>query len=497
MQVTLNTNSIEDYRMFLKIKELPVFKIRGHSATFPDEYAARIGKPRPPRKKLRYEPNPAAYDYQRDICEMSIEKGKFGIFAEPGRGKTLMFLDNARHALRELPKSKCVLIVSPLMVVSQTMDECNRFYNGDLAIEQVKPAALQNWLNGDRKERLGIVNFEAFRNDLRPGDVGGLIPDEFSIAKSAYGKYGRGCIKLGRGLDRKLSNTGTPAPNDRIEYGSQALFLDQYPTLNAFLNRFFVNRGETQNRWELKPHAVDAFYRSLSHWAFFLSDPAVYGWHDNADPLPPIHVHYHHVPLTSEQERLTFAKSGQLIPTKAGGISKRSSWAQIAKGWFHGKPVPTNKPAEILRLLDQWPNESTIIWCIYNPEQDTLAKLLPDAANIDGKTPLGKRLELIADFKAGRKKIIISKAPILGQGLNLQIATRMIFSGLQDSYEKFFQCVKRANRIGSKFPLNVHAPITDLEEPMVETVMRKWKNVQADTEIQERIFSKMVQTRRG
>lgn len=65
----------------------------------------------------------------------------------------------------------------------------------------------------------------------------------------------------------------------------------------------------------------------------------------------------------------------------------------------------------------------------------------------------------------------------------------MIFSTLQDSYEEYYQAVKRANRIGSKQPLDVHIPITDVERPMVETVLRKSTRVQQDTDEQERIFN--------
>lgn len=443
MEVLFDTKSVESYRLFLKVKSLPRYSIRGHVAWFPDEYASRVGMAPKPRKRIKYEPHPASFDYQADIGAMSVEKGKFAKFMEPGRGKTLMFFDYCRHCLRVLSESKCVLIVSPLNVISQTMDECAKFYNGDLQIEQVRPADIEKWVMGDRKQRLGIVNYEAFKTSFRQGDLAALVCDEFSIAKSAYGKYGREAIRLGRGLDWKESNTGTPAPNDRIEYASQALFLDQCPTINAFLARYFVNRGQTDNRWEMKDHAVRPFYRDLSHWAFFLSDPAVYGWKDNSAPLPPIHIHRHHVPMTQEQEKLTMQTSGQLFVTKVGGITKRSSWGQIAKGWYRGKPVATNKPAEILRLVDSWPNESTIIWCIYNQEQEMLRKVFPDAANITGSTPLGKRMELIADFKAGRKKVLISKCRILGFGLNLQVATRQVFSGLADCYDESTEVLTR------------------------------------------------------
>jgi hypothetical protein len=88
--------------------------------------------------------------------------------------------------------------------------------------------------------------------------------------------------------------------------------------------------------------------------------------------------------------------------------------------------------------------------------------------------------------------VLISKPRILGFGLNLQVATRQVFSGLQDSYEQFYQCVKRSNRVGSTKPLNVHIPVTELEEPMIETVLRKAHRVEQDTIEQEQLFREQM-----
>lgn len=69
------------------------------------------------------------------------------------------------------------------------------------------------------------------------------------------------------------------------------------------------------------------------------------------------------------------------------------------------------------------------------------------------------------------------------------MATQQIFSSLIDSYESYYQAVKRSNRIGSTKPLNVHIPVTDIERPMVANVLRKAARVQADTEEQELLFA--------
>jgi superfamily II DNA or RNA helicase len=303
-------------------------------------------------------------------------------------------------------------------------------------------------------------------------------------------------LNLGRGLEWKMACTGTPAPNDRIEYANHAVFMDAFPNVNAFLARFFVNKGQTQERWVLKPHAIASFYRALSAWSIFLANPATYGWNDHSADIPPIHVHIESVDMTDEQRDAAMATTQMLVPVASGGIGQRSKLGQIAKGKHKGERIATEKPAYIRRMVERWPTESTIIWCLYNDEQDHVHRQFPDAANITGDTPHDVRQRLIADFKDGRRKVLITKPKILGFGLNLQVATRQIFSGLQDSYEQFYQAVKRSNRVGSTRPLNVHIPVTDIERPMIETVLSKAGRVQSDAEEQERLFHEHAITRR-
>lgn len=497
MEVLLNPSSVESYRLFLKIKSLPRYEVCGRTAYVPDEYAHLLGERTVRADGVRYRAPDWMYDYQRDITALAIRKRKFAVFADCGLGKTSVLLEYARYVQKLLSKGRRVLIVSPVNVIRQTLQEAGRWFGKRLPIEQVPAAQLQAWLNGERLAdgefgglvgAVGITNYEAIRPSLTPGLLGALILDESSMLKNHYGKWGTKLIELGRGLDWKLCLTGTPAPNDRIEYANHAVFLDAFPTVNSFLARFFVNCGKTDKRWELKRHALKPFYRALSHWCIFLTNPATYGWKDNAAPLPPINVHIHNVGLTEGQKEAVQAETGRLFPDAAGGIMSRTKLSQIAKGNLNGQQVETLKPAYVRSLVDSWPDESTLIWCLYNHEQDTIERQFPEAASIKGKTPQAERERMIDDFKAGRIRVFISKPKLLGFGLNLQVATRQVFSGLQDSYEWYYQCVKRSNRNGATRPLNVHIPITDVEYPMVETVLRKAARVQADTEEQERIF---------
>ena len=484
MEITFDRKTIASYMQFLQLRQSPVYNWKGSAAVVPDEYASSFGM-KAKRRKASYDPCLKCFDYQRDIVGIAIRKKKYAIFADCGLGKTLMILEFARHASKQ--SGGKLLIVSPLMVCKQTVDEASRFYD-DLSIGRIVASDLQEWLSSNDGPLIGVTNYEAIREGLKRGKLKGLVLDESSMLKSHYGAWGTRLIELGRGLEWKLCATGTPAPNDRIEYANHAVFLDRAKTVNEFLACYFINRGETQNRWELKPHALRPFYKSLSDWSIFLTNPAVYGWRDNVGVTPPINVHIHHIDLTDEQRTAAQALTGNLVTTSVGGIGQRGKLSQIAKG---KNGIASNKNDFIRSLVDSWPDESTIIWCNYNDEHEQMEGTFPDAVSISGDTKESDRQSMIDRFKSGEVRTLITKPKILGFGLNLQVCTRQVWSGLKDSYEEYYQGVKRSNRIGSTRPLNVHIPVTELEVPFVENVLRKADRVEYDTNEQMRLFKEI------
>ncbi len=495
MPLAIDLSRQESYSTFLQIKKLPRYHIAGRTAWIPDEYAHLMQPGFQVDVPIDYSPLPDLFDYQRDISRLAIRKRKFSVFADCGLGKTMIMLEYARHVAQRLGRGRRVLIVCPLMVAPQTVLEAQRWYGESLKVQPVPASLLDQWINSTSLDdcTIGITNYESLlkisERSLASNTLGCLILDESSMLKSTYGKFGQICIQLGRGLDWKLCLTGTPAPNDRIEYGNHAIFLDQFRSLNEFLARYFVNKGKTSARWILKPHALRPFYRDLSAWCIFLTNPAVYGWQDNCRSLPPIHTHIEHVEMTPQQADAARRITGGLVMKKAGGIGQRAKLSRLGKGWLGDERIPTNKPGRIRELLNSWQGEeSAILWCRYNEEQVDLSAMLSAAANIDGKTKLHTRQRLISEFKLGDRTELISKPKILGFGLNLQVATRQIFSTLQDSYEEYWQAIKRSNRYGSTRPLHVHIPVTEIEMPMVETVLAKADRIQADTEEQESLF---------
>jgi len=86
-------------------------------------------------------------------------------------------------------------------------------------------------------------------------------------------------------------------------------------------------------------------------------------------------------------------------------------------------------------------------------------------------------------FSEGRHKILITKAKIAGFGMNWQHCNQMVFVGLSDSFEAYYQAIRRCWRQGQKRDVNVWVITADSEGAVVENIRRK--QIQADTMMAE------------
>ena len=186
MIIDFDTTNADSYRQFLAVRNCPVYHFEGWRAVVPDEYATRLGVAVGRPQAAAYQPIPGLFDYQRDIARLAIQKQKFAVFADCGLGKTLILLEFARHAMQATGKR--MLIVAPLMVVEQTVEEARRFC-GSLPIEQVRAAALQEWMHA-KGPAIGVTNYEAIREGLDASRLAGIVLDESSMLKNHYGEWG-------------------------------------------------------------------------------------------------------------------------------------------------------------------------------------------------------------------------------------------------------------------------------------------------------------------
>ena len=86
--------------------------------------------------------------------------------------------------------------------------------------------------------------------------------------------------------------------------------------------------------------------------------------------------------------------------------------------------------------------------------------------------PDEKEEKLLA-FASGEIKRLVTKPKIAGFGLNWQHCNNMIFTGLSDSWESFYQAVRRCWRFGQTSEVNVHVVTADTEGAVLENIRRK------------------------
>jgi superfamily II DNA or RNA helicase len=145
---------------------------------------------------------------------------------------------------------------------------------------------------------------------------------------------------------------------------------------------------------------------------------------------------------------------------------------------------------------DFLPDQKWIAWCDYNAEQDDLEKALTargiPCVSIQGSTPPDDRIAMEASWRLGAIPVLITKASLFGFGLNWQHCANMAFVGVTDSWEAYFQAVRRIWRFGQKHECHVHIFASEAESAVLDNLKRKERDANAMAEELSRETSAMV-----
>ena len=483
-EIDCNDLSIESYQKFLSSKLSTFYSVKGRKV-FINNVIFDIEK-----LKDTSDCSDFLFDYQKFIVNLALQKQRYAVFGDCGLGKTLIFLEFIKK-LKYILKGKKIMIISPLAVIKQTIAEELKFY-GESTIKNLHKQDFYEWLNDENAEQIGIINFDKFRNSLiLKGKVGAVILDESSILKSGIGVIRNNIIDTFRSVPFKLCCTATPAPNDRQEYANHSTFLEYTRSNNEFFAKFFVNK---ENGWEIKPHGLKYFYEELSNWSIYLRNPENYGFNNNIKDLPVPEFIIENIKWTDEQKK--YMKRSYIGDSNDDIFTRKNYYLQLSKGFIRNGNkftyVDSGKFNHIIDILEKNPDKQTIIWTVYNEEEKIIKNLLKEKGyslnNINGSTPEEQRSYIVRDFSEKKFQILISKPRLLGFGINLPFVTVHIFNGMNDSYEQFYQAVRRSYRYGATEQLKVYIPVTHAESKVLNNVMSKKDTFEIDSINQEKHF---------
>lgn len=411
-------------------------------------YAEFLNAKKPRVEACGIEPgpiNPILFDWQADIVRWALRRGRAALFEDCGLGKSFQQVE----WLRQMTDIRG-LILAPLSVAQQTIQEAARL---GVEIRFVDEPVESSGLFVTNYQKL-----RKFADAIKGGWVDSIVLDESSILKSLDGKTRGLLLDLAPHVPHRLCCTATPAPNDLTELANHAEFLGAMSRAEM-LATFFVHDSERSGAdgWRLKGHAKEDFWRWVAQWAVYLRRPSDLGYEDGGFQLPALDIR-------SEMVMADFVPDGQLFAGLTGGVQGRikARRATLADR--------VRRAAEIINATgEQW-----IVWHALNAEGSELAAMLgPDCALIEGSTPDDRKVEMELKWRAGVTKALITKGSIFGWGLNWQHCHNVLYLGLGDSFEQWYQSVRRCWRFGQERPVNVVIVTSDAESEIVDNVQRK------------------------
>lgn len=384
--------------------------------------------------------NPNLFDFQRVIVKWALRRGRAAIFADTGLGKTLMQTAWADNVCKHTGGD--VLIVAPLCVAHQTVSEAAKFgISVNYCRDQdhaVKGINITNY------EMLDHFDVESFH---------GVVLDESSIIKNRDGKTRNALIESCRNVPYRLSCTATPSPNDFMELGNQAEWLG-IVTMVEMLAMFFINDAGDTGTWILKGHGKVKFWEWLATWAIVIKTPADLGYDGSGYDLPELNIQSHVVESKTTDGLFAEIATGLM---ERNAARKESIDDRVAKC------------AEIVNnSTDQW-----VIWCNRNEESEKLAQLITGSKDVKGSDTIDYKEKTIDSFTDGSLRVLISKPSICGYGMNWQHCNNTAFVGLSDSWESYYQAIRRFWRFGQTKPVNCHVISAESEGAVVENIRRK------------------------
>ena len=386
--------------------------------------------------------NEHLFDFQHAIVTWAVRRGRAAVFADTGLGKTLMQLSWADEVATYT--GGIVLILAPLAVSEQTIEQGSTF---GIDVRRVKnggtPDAPGVWITN--YERMDAIDFASLH---------GLVLDESSILKAHDGKTRQRIIDAAQGIPYRLSCTATPSPNDFEELGNQCEFLGVM-TRTEMLATYFVNDTGDTGTWRLKGWGQSRFWEWMGTWSVVLRNPSDIGF-DGSRYILPEPKYIEHVVETEVTGDL-FARPAQTMLERRK--AQRDSIDARCKAL-----------ADVVNA-DQ--SEPWLIWCHLNDEAELLAELIPGAVNVQGSDKPEVKAARMMDFSHGTLRVLISKPKICGFGMNWQHCARMAFVGLDDSFEKFYQAVRRCYRFGQKRNVHVHLFTAENEGQILANLKRK------------------------
>jgi hypothetical protein len=429
--------------------------------------------------------HPILKPHQRLIVQWAVRGGRRAIFAAFGLGKTMIQLEALRLILTRAGGK--ALIVCPLGV-HQEFDHDAAMLG--LQLHRIRTTAQAEALPAGV---IAITNYEPVRDGKLDPNVFTVVSlDEAAILRSYGSKTYQTFLTLFEAVAYRFVATATPSPNRFKELIHYAAFLGIMDSGQS-LTRFFKRDSTQANNLTLLESQERNFWLWLASWSAWVQSPADLcgcGCHTAAAVngpgceacgcseyvLPGLDVREHDIAIDHRERENVERHTGQHYLLADSAVSLQAA-AQEKRA-----SIPA-RVQQLVQILDEYEAagelDAIIVYCHLNDEQRAIEHALTDRgvsfSSIDGSMPTEEVERHLAEWKAGRTVALVGKPVMLGVGVNLQRANKMVFVGIDYRFHDLFQAIHRILRFGQTRRCEVHFIFVESEREIRISLFAKWR----------------------
>jgi SNF2 family DNA or RNA helicase len=409
--------------------------------------------------------------HQRKAVRYLLDHPYCTLMSLPGTGKTTMAL-----SVLKITKEPA-LIIAPLQTVLASwpgeFDKWAQFRGLDWAIAHGKDK--ESAFN----HKITLINPAGlawlYTNSHVLKDKHTLIVDEGTTFKTWSTKQTKYLRKLVDIFNRRHLMTGTPTPNNALDWFAQQYIVDMGESFGKFITHFrkkyFYPCGYENRSWA----AFEGTPEKLAH----LARSRYYVAENENLSIPGTHFIDIEIQLPDDARKVYKQMESKLVAAVNGDkkVSKDSTdkynkLRQIAAGGLYDKKEigkaqewatihleKAHKVASIINDLAQ----PVVVMYRYKFELPAIVKALNAAKKnikigmMNGDTPVSKKRSIESDWNSGKYDVLMLQPMSASHGLNLQHGGKhMIWATLDDSAERYAQTNKRLSRIGTKEPVIIY-----------------------------------------
>ena len=404
------------------------------------------------------------HDYQKRAVQRVIDQPELGLFLDMGLGKTLITLTAVEQLIREYTVSR-VLVIAPLKVAEDTWNREVDKWGIDLTISKILGSTKKRTAAAEASADLYIINRDNVKwlVDKYPADKWRwdmVVIDELSGFKNNKAGRFKALRSVRPWVDRIVGLTGTPSPNGYMDLWAEIYLLDQGKRLGKFIGKYRETyfrpgngNGYVVYDYKLLPGADKAIQAKISDIVVSMRAEDYIELPERIDRTVGVELpekalkEYRKL----EEEQILGLEDGEDI-TALNAAAVMNKLLQYSGGGVYADDGSTHYfHEEKLKALDEIieSEESVLVFYGYRHERE---RLIERYKARELKTP-----EDIADWNAGKVKVLIAHPASVGYGLNLQEGGHVVaWYSLPWSLELYQQANARLYRQGQNMPVVIN-----------------------------------------